>query len=156
MQKCSFVSLLRRTLMMILPHSTRYWRQRAGRLSPPLLAKVLVRHFFTPYILNCHCAQHLLFSLQHLNVLHDPRQRHRQLVLWTMKFRPNCSMTLQRLHMVTAPRLLVDGCVHTAPSKTRTAEMTVKCADCHCDGWKRVSHKKGNTVRFVKEFHSVL
>jgi hypothetical protein len=159
MRKCLFVSLLRRTSRMILLCSMRCWRQIAGRLSPPLHAKVPVRHFlrpFTPHTTQLPFYQQLLFSLQHLNVPHEPRQRYRQLVSWTMTSRPSYSMTLSRLSMVTAPRLLVDGCVHTAPLKTRTAEMTAKCADCHCDDRKRISYKKGNTARFVKEFHSVL
>jgi len=45
MRKFLFVSLLRRMWRMILPYSTRYWRRRVGRPSPPLHARVPVSHF---------------------------------------------------------------------------------------------------------------
>ena len=50
MRKFLFASLLRRIWRMILPCSTRYWRQRVGRPSPPLHAKAPVRHFINLFI----------------------------------------------------------------------------------------------------------
>jgi hypothetical protein len=66
MRKFSFVSLLRRIWRMILPYSTRYWRRRVGRPSPPLHAKVPVRHFnYTSFYsaprVNCRCAYLFFF-----------------------------------------------------------------------------------------------
>lgn len=132
MRKFLFVSRLRRIWRTILPYSTRYWRRRVGRPSPPLRAKVPVRHLIHLFIASY---ESIFLILQH-NDQHDLRQTHRRLVSWTKISRPNYSMKLTRPPMVTAARPLMYACVRTAHSKTRTAEMIATCADYHCKSLK--------------------